>query len=626
MSQLHRIAELWWGWMEPMFLQVSLLILLVWVIDLVIRKWAWPQVRYALWLLVLLKLLIPPTWYLPSGIVPVVSQQVMSRLETGQVSEQVEQDRPGGSEAAGGPETQAGAILSGGETGVDPRVGPGPAPARPGTPWQAYAFVAWILGMAGFVSFLALRLTRLRRWHREQEQRQTLPPWFHELLVQTAERLGLGRLPAIVFSDQVVTPAVYGIFGPVMVLPNDYLESLSAEEAEHVLLHELAHLKRGDLWLHGLCLMLQIVYWFNPLLLLARKQIQHVREICCDLTVAGLLREKTGRYRQTLLNTARELLTESVEPGLGLLGVVEEPFRLVARLRWLERQTWRHRKRVIATAVLVAGVLIPCVLPMAGGGAESAVLDPNQPGTGIPVVRPDDSRSPAGSGGGDGELVYIKSIARLDSYFFVFRTDSERRAVSEMWLGDHAVSVREGARQIIVDLADSLFTYIDHEEETFTRAPLAVDLAEVLSLRIRRAREDEWVTGEVEDTGRTRKLRGKECREFLVTSWRVRNGTYQDQNEVRVWASDDFSFDLAPFDIYLELARRLGNRDFENRRELRKIRGIQMRLEMRRRVGFLAEKRIVDEVVEISRRAAPVDVFAPPAEYHELNRIRRLDF
>ena len=53
-----------------MFWQVGLLILLIGCIDLLIRKWAWPQLRYALWSLILVKLLLPPTWSLPSGIVP----------------------------------------------------------------------------------------------------------------------------------------------------------------------------------------------------------------------------------------------------------------------------------------------------------------------------------------------------------------------------------------------------------------------------------------------------------------------------------------------------------------------------------------------------------------------------
>ena len=52
-DQINHAGELWWSWMWPMFWQVGVLIGLVAGIDLLIRRRVWPQVRYALWLLVL---------------------------------------------------------------------------------------------------------------------------------------------------------------------------------------------------------------------------------------------------------------------------------------------------------------------------------------------------------------------------------------------------------------------------------------------------------------------------------------------------------------------------------------------------------------------------------------------
>jgi beta-lactamase regulating signal transducer with metallopeptidase domain/DNA gyrase inhibitor GyrI len=351
--------------MGSMLWQVSLLILIISVIDAFIRRWAWPQVRYALWLLVLAKLILPPTWNLPSSLIsrwePLVHARIEQRLDIS--------PRPApGSEASRIPSFSA-------ETRVQP-LASSPLTAGRKIGWKAVLMLAWILGMGLFIGLLALRITRIRRWHKEQVEKKSIPVWYYELLVQTTDRLKLGRLPAIVFSMDAKAPAVYGIFRPVLLLPARYLDSLNREDAEHVLLHELAHLKRGDLWLHGLCLLLQIVYWFNPLLLWMRRQMKHVREICCDLTIANLLREKTMQYRETLMNTARELLTESAEPGMGLLGVFEDPFRLVARLKWLEKKTWRNRKLMTAVVVLVTLAMTATVLPMGRTGrtAASAVL------------------------------------------------------------------------------------------------------------------------------------------------------------------------------------------------------------------------------------------------------------
>jgi beta-lactamase regulating signal transducer with metallopeptidase domain len=231
--------------------------------------------------------------------------------------------------------------------------------------WQTGLFMAWIAGMAAFSLAISIRMVRLRRQQLAQKGR-TPPEWFQKILIHTARRMKLKRIPAVIFSENASGPAVFGLFRPSLLLPEGYLEKLSDEQATHVLLHELCHLRRGDLLLHWFSLTLQVVYWFNPLLLWTRRQMRHVCEICCDLSVANILREKTPAYRNTILDSARELLTENVNSPLGLLGIFEESFRLVSRLKWLEKTTWKHRKRKTAATVLSGLVMVFCVMPMNG--------------------------------------------------------------------------------------------------------------------------------------------------------------------------------------------------------------------------------------------------------------------
>jgi beta-lactamase regulating signal transducer with metallopeptidase domain/DNA gyrase inhibitor GyrI len=364
---VNEIARIWWQWMAPMFWQASLLVLLISLIDWAVRKWIWPQVRYAVWLLVLLKLVVPPTWGSPISVIswlePAVRRSWMQVHTEPSVS--VETPSPFGSSAVQEKPSEKiepasslpGAFgLAGGFSSKE---------TNAGLSAKAWAFTVWIAGMLVFMALLILKMARLRRWHRQQRDRQ-VPEWFHTLLVETSRMLHLNRIPAIVFAKDAVTPAVYGMFRPVLLLPHGYLKRLSREQAEHVLLHELCHLKRGDLWLHGLYLVLHVVYWFNPLLIWTRRQMKHVREICCDLSVAAVLRGKTGPYRRTLLDTARELLTENVEPGLGLLGVFEEPFRLVSRLKWLEKKSWKHRRWILAASLGAGLSMAAMTIPMSG--------------------------------------------------------------------------------------------------------------------------------------------------------------------------------------------------------------------------------------------------------------------
>ena len=343
-AQLNDIAQVWWQWMAGMFWQASLLIILITLLDIAIRRWAWPQVRYALWGLVFLKLIIPPTWQMPTSIVswiqPKVEEQISIQIEARETIAQ-------------GPQ-------------INVSVDKGSLPILPEkTSWQSFVFITWFGGMTTFMLLLIMKVSRLPR-HSKEDDEQKVPEWFQKLLAKISDRLNLKKIPAVVFSRDLKSPAVYGLLKPILLLPERCLDKLTEEQAEHVLMHELCHLKRGDLLVHWFCLIIQVIYWFNPLLVWTRRQMRHVCEICCDLSVANLLREKTTAYRNTLLATARELLTESLEPGLGLLGVFEEPFRLVSRLKWLEKKTWENRKQKIAATVCTSLIVIVCVMPMAG--------------------------------------------------------------------------------------------------------------------------------------------------------------------------------------------------------------------------------------------------------------------
>jgi len=116
---------------------------------------------------------------------------------------------------------------------------------------KSILFITWIGGMVGFGLILLRRIFPLRKRHRYQHDKKDpaaeIPDWFRKLLSETATRLSLRKRPAVIFSRDDVSPAVYGLFRPVLLLPKGFFNRLSQDEAEHVLIHELCHLKRGDL-------------------------------------------------------------------------------------------------------------------------------------------------------------------------------------------------------------------------------------------------------------------------------------------------------------------------------------------------------------------------------------------
>src|SRR5881394_1954392 len=59
---LDRAAIAWWDWMAPMAWQVALLALVAAAFDRLTRRRAWPELRHALWMIVIVRLAVPPSW------------------------------------------------------------------------------------------------------------------------------------------------------------------------------------------------------------------------------------------------------------------------------------------------------------------------------------------------------------------------------------------------------------------------------------------------------------------------------------------------------------------------------------------------------------------------------------
>ncbi|MBN1972198.1 MAG: hypothetical protein JW787_01065, partial [Sedimentisphaerales bacterium] len=373
-EQINSIAQLWWNWMWPMFWQVSLLVIIIAIADLFLRKRVWPQVRYALWLLVLIKLIIPPGFALSTSIVSQIRAHMPPKSinvepETAQsessfkiVSENIVPETTPRFEPDTFPEKEN-FILPAESTSQSHISNPIIVSEKVSIDWKAWLMIGWLAGVIILLFWAITRYHALRRKFCTKTQKANIPKWFEPLLSETANRLKLRNIPKIAFSDNISSPAVFGTFNPVLVLPAD--RNLSQKIMEHILLHELAHIKRLDLKVNTLTTLLQIVYWFNPLLFFAGKRLRHLRELCCDATVARILREQTTDYRITIMESARRFFTKPTELGMGLLGLFEDSSSLANRLKWLEKKTWKYRTLQIFTVCTVVILMTLYILPMA---------------------------------------------------------------------------------------------------------------------------------------------------------------------------------------------------------------------------------------------------------------------
>ena len=89
------------------------------------------------------------------------------------------------------------------------------------------------------------------------------------------------------------------------ILPIHFISDYDESDCRFMLLHELQHCKHGDALVNGIMNLVNIVYWFNPLIWYALKEMRNDREIACDSSVLSILSEQDYEaYGNTLINFA----------------------------------------------------------------------------------------------------------------------------------------------------------------------------------------------------------------------------------------------------------------------------------------------------------------------------------
>ncbi len=99
---------------------------------------------------------------------------------------------------------------------------------------------------------------------------------------QTALHIGIKKKVSIWLSEKADVPSVLGFIKPVILLPVTALNNLSIPQAEAVILHELAHIKRNDYIINFVQCFIELVMFFNPFIKMLGHVARKERENCCD--------------------------------------------------------------------------------------------------------------------------------------------------------------------------------------------------------------------------------------------------------------------------------------------------------------------------------------------------------
>jgi beta-lactamase regulating signal transducer with metallopeptidase domain len=198
-----------------------------------------------------------------------------------------------------------------------------------------------------------------------------------------AAEVGIRRTVRVVFASGLPGPATWGFWRPVIVMPATALD-WSMERLRVVLVHELAHIRRGDYAVHVLTELASALHWFNPLVRWALERSREEQESACDDEV---LRDGTapGPYASHLLHFAGEFPARQALARCALL--VAKPGSLRWRIRRLFDPDTSRSPSARATVLVVASALAVLTLASSRVTLWNCAPEPVRDGRPPPVAQ-----------------------------------------------------------------------------------------------------------------------------------------------------------------------------------------------------------------------------------------------
>ncbi|MFL0245625.1 M56 family metallopeptidase [Candidatus Clostridium stratigraminis] len=116
-------------------------------------------------------------------------------------------------------------------------------------------------------------------------------------IVDIKQKIQLG------FTDQISSPSLFGILNPIIIIPNIIAMNLTEKELKYVFIHELCHIKRKDIIISWLRAIFKTIHWFNPLIVFGLSTMEKDCEMFCDNTVLSYLDNSENKaYGNTIIN------------------------------------------------------------------------------------------------------------------------------------------------------------------------------------------------------------------------------------------------------------------------------------------------------------------------------------
>ena len=161
--------------------------------------------------------------------------------------------------------------------------------------------IIWIIGIV-LISFYIL-LVNIKLTIKIRKQTPFCNKEVTDILEHCKKQMQINKHIPLIRTEEIKSPALFGYVKPIILLPENILDVLPINKLRYIFLHELSHLKRKDILINWIISILRITHWFNPVVQYGLKKMCEEMEICCDsLALSYTNDDEVKEYGLTIIS------------------------------------------------------------------------------------------------------------------------------------------------------------------------------------------------------------------------------------------------------------------------------------------------------------------------------------
>ena len=219
----------------------------------------------------------------------------------------------------------------------------------------------WIVGMLAMMILVIKSSLRLRIIKRSALPLQN--PEVRRLYNKCLNEMKITRNIPVYSTAFLKSPIIVGFLKPCIYLPIHLISDYHESDMRYMLLHELQHYRHKDAIANYLMNFAEVLYWFNPFVWFALREMRNDREVACDTSVLKMLEEDDyENYGNTLINFIEKVSISPFPFAASLSGNMKQIKRRIINIASYEKPTF-YKKLKGMTAFILTTVLIMGLTP-----------------------------------------------------------------------------------------------------------------------------------------------------------------------------------------------------------------------------------------------------------------------